>query len=145
MARFVISGRSTITPNATLPGVSLYATSAVQPRIFQVGVFNTTATAAMLALMRLTTAGTQGTGLTEVPVDDPTKVAVATGFAGHTVAPTLGGEVRRVTLGAAAGSGVVWTFGPTGLVVPSGTGNGVGVTSPTATGQVFDYFIEWED
>lgn len=146
MARFAISGRSSITPTTTLPGVSLYATSAVQPRVREVGIWNTTVTEVPLALVRLSTTGTQGAGLTEVPEDDPLKVAVATGFAGHSsTGPTLAGEVRRAFLGAARGAGIIFTFGPNGLMIPSGTGNGIGVICATGTGQVFDYYISWEE
>src|SRR4051794_1044205 len=110
MARFAISGRATIAGTSALPLVSLYGTAAVRPRIVEVGIWNTTAVAVTVALVRLSTAGAPGAGLTEVPEDSPLHVAVATGFAGHTVGPTIGGELRRATLAAAIGSGVIWTF-----------------------------------
>jgi hypothetical protein len=142
MARFSISGRSTITPTAALPGVSLYATAAVRPRVVEIGVWNTGAAAAVFAVMRLTTAGTQGAGLTEDSDSMPEQAAVGTGFAGHTVGPTLGTEKKRGLL--AAGGGVIWTWTDSDpLVVPDGTANGIGITTPTGTGQVFDYTISW--
>lgn len=143
MARFSVSGRATIAGTSALPLVSLYATAACRPRLVEVGVFNTTSTALVAALNRLTTTGTQGAGLTEVPEDDPSQVAVATAFAGHTAGPTVGGELRRASLGAAIGSGVIWTF--SGLEVPEGTGNGVGVIVPTGTGQILDYSLTWDE
>lgn len=145
MARFAVSGRATIAGTNLLPLVSLYAVAACRPAIAEVGLFNTTATAAAVSLNRLTTAGTQGAGLTEVAEDDDLQVALATGFAGHTAGPTVGGEVRRATLGAAVGSGIIWTFGPKGLQIPAGTANGVGVIVPTGTGQVLDYYIAWDE
>jgi hypothetical protein len=141
MARFSISGRATIAGTSTLPLVSLYATTAVRPKIVEVGLFNTTSTGLVAALVRLTTTGTQGTGLTEVPEDDASRVAVATGFAGHTVAPTIGGEIRRGSIGAAVGAGVIWTF--SGVDIPNTTGDGVGIYVPTGTGQVLDYSLTW--
>jgi hypothetical protein len=84
MSRFSISGRATIAGTSTLPLVSLYATTAVRPKIVEVGLFNTTSTALVVALVRLTTATGVGAGLTEVPEEDSSRVAVATGFAGHT-------------------------------------------------------------
>jgi hypothetical protein len=45
MSRFSISGRATIAGSSTLPLVSLYATTAVRPKIVEVGLFNTTSTA----------------------------------------------------------------------------------------------------
>ncbi len=143
MARFTVSGRATIAGTAALPLVSLYATAAVRPKVVEIGVFNTTATALVVALNRLTTAGTQGANLTEVPQDDDLQVAIATGFAGHTGGPTIGGEIRRATLGAAVGSGVIWTFG--GIEIPAGTANGLGLIVPTGTGQILDYWIDWDE
>lgn len=145
MARFSISGRTTIIGTAVLPNVSLYATAAVRPKVREVGLFNTAATAVCVGLYRLTAAGTQGAGLTEVPEDNPALTAIATGFAGHTAGTPIGAEVRRATLGAAAGSGIIWTFTEGGLVVPNTTGDGVGIAVPTGTGQTLDYYIVWEE
>lgn len=144
MARFTISGRTTIVGTSALPNVSLYATSTVIPKIVEVGLWNTSATAVAVALNRLTTTGTQGAGLTEDCDDSSVHVALATGFAGHTAGPTVGSEKKRATLGAAVGSGVIWTWPDNGaLMIPSGTGNGIGVLVPTGTGQTLDYSISW--
>ena len=144
MARFSISGRTTIVGTSALPNVSLYGTATVRPRIVELGLFNTSVTAVEISVNRLTTAGTPGTGLTEVAIDSPDHTAIATGFAGHTVGPTIGGELRRAVLGAAAGSGVVWTW-PDGnsLEIPASTAQGVGVIVPTGTGQTLAYYLEW--
>jgi hypothetical protein len=145
MARFAVSGRSTIAGTATLPQFSLYAVANVHPRVREIGIFNTTATAFVVALMRLSTAGTPGAAKVEVPEDDALRVADATGFDGHTVAPTLNGELRRASIGAAIGSGVIWTFGGGGLHIDDGTAFGVGVIVPTGTGQISDYYISWDE
>jgi hypothetical protein len=144
MARFSISGRATIAGTSALPLVSLYAVSGVRPTVLEVGVFNTTSTALVVSLNRLTTAGTQGTGLTETPEDSPDHAALATGFAGHTAGPTIGGELRRATLAAAVGSGVIWTFAA-GVEIPAGTANGLGLIVPAGTGQILDYHISWSE
>ncbi len=143
MARFAVSGRATIAGTAALPLVSLYGTAAVRPTVVEVGVWNTTAVAVCVALVRLSTTGTQGAGLTEVPEDSPSHPAVATGFAGHTAGPTIGGELRRATLGAAVGSGVIWTF--QGVELSEATTNGIGLIVPTGTGQILDYSIAWSE
>lgn len=143
MSRFSISGRATIAGTSALPLVSLYATTAVRPKIVEVGLFNTTSTSMVAALVRLTTAGTQGAGLTEVPEEDSSRVAVATGFAGHTAGPTIGGEIRRGSIGAAVGAGVIWTF--SGVDIPNTAADGIGVIVPTGTGQVLDYSITWTE
>lgn len=143
MARCTVSGRATIAGTSALPLVSVYATTGVSPRIVEVGIWNTTATALVVALARLTTAGTQGAGLTEDCEDDPTHTVVATGFAGHTVGPTIGREIRRADLGAAIGSGVIWTF--PGIRIPSSTADGIGLYIPSGTGQILDYSISWDE
>jgi hypothetical protein len=144
MARFTISGRTTIAGTNLLPNVSLYATAGVRARIIEVGLWNTTATAVAVALNRLTTTGTQGAGLTEDCDSMPEQTALATGFAGHTVGPTITAEKKRATLGAAVGSGVIWTWTDADpLVIAAATTNGIGVLVPTGTGQILDYSISW--
>ncbi len=130
--------------STTLPMASLYATASCRPRIMEVGVFNTTATAVVIALQRLTTAATQGTGQTETYVDDDSQTILGTVFDAHSsTGPTLGGKVRQAPLGAAIGSGVIWTFGPEGLVIPAGTANGVGIICATGTTQICDVYFDW--
>jgi hypothetical protein len=143
VARFSVSGRATIAGTSALPLVSLYATAGVRPTVEEIEIWNTTAVAACFAVVRLTTAGTQGAGLTEVPEDSPDHTAIATGFAGHTVGPTIGGEMRRATLGAAVGSGVIWTF--RGAEIPASTAQGIGIIVPTGTGQIVDYVVVWNE
>lgn len=145
MARCSVSGRSTIVPTTARPGVSLYATAAVRPKIKEIHLFNTAATAFVAGLIRLTNATGVGAGLTEVSEDDTDHTIVATGFAGHTGDPGLGTELRRSSLGAAIGAGIIWTFSEQGLHIPSGTANGVGIYCPSGTGQTFDYTILWDE
>jgi hypothetical protein len=144
MALCTISGRATIAGTNLLPLVSLYAVATVRPAIVQIGLTNTTATAAVYSVNRLTTTGTQGAGLTEVCQDTPEYTPAATGFAGHTVGPTVTGEICRATLGAAVGSGIIWTWGDDKpLEIAAATTNGIGIIVPCGTGQVVDYFIWW--
>lgn len=148
MARFSAAWRTAGAGSATLPLGSLYATAAVRPRLVEVGVFNSTATAVVIALIRLTTAGTQGSTITAAYEDDDSQTAVTTAKDTHTVAPTLGGKLRQASLGAAIGSGIIWTFGggkTPGLVIPAGTGNGIGIYIPTGTGQVVDLALTWDE
>ena len=58
---------------------------------------------------------------------------------------TVGQILRQGTLGAAAGAGVIWTFGNGGIVVPSGTANGIGIIVPTGTGQICDIEFTWDE
>lgn len=145
MPRFSTGGR-TGAGSTTLPIISLYSGGTTsRPSIREIGVSNTTAVAVAIKLTRMSSAGTQGAGLTETP-HDGVSAALATGFNTHTVAPTLSGDLGyNFTLGAAAGAGIVWTFGDTGLIIPAGTGNGIGVLVATGTGQICDAYIVWDD
>jgi hypothetical protein len=108
-------------------------------------VFNTTATALAIALARFTNATGVGVGLTEAEYDENASPPLCTGFAGHTADGGIGQIIRQASLGAAIGAGVIWTFGDTGLVIAPGTANGIGVLIPTGSGQICDYYIDWEE
>lgn len=150
MARFSAAWRTAGAGSTTLPIASLYATAAVRPRLVEVGVFNTTATAVAVALVRLTTAGTQGSTKAGTYENDNSQAAVATPKDTHTVAPTVTAvALRQAALGAAIGSGVIWTFGSGGitggLVIPNTTGDGIGLIVATGTGQVCDVSFTWDE
>ena len=142
MARGAVAGRTSAVPTAAR-GPSLYATTAVRPRIKEIGVFNTTATACAVAICRATATGTQGAGLTEVCLSDDSNTLVATGFNTHIADATVGSPVRQASLGAAIGSGVIFTFDDAGLQLDNLTTAGAVITCPTGTGQHLDFYIEW--
>lgn len=144
MARCAVAGRTDAVPTTTR-GPSVYATAAVRPRILSVEVYNTTTTAVAVALVKASAAGTQGTALTEVCLSDPTRTVIATGFNTHTANATVGAAFRQATLGAAAGSGVIWTWDDGDLVIDDGTGSGLVIICPTGTAQHLDFAIEWEE
>jgi len=123
---------------------SVFAIAATGCKIREVGVFNTTTTALAVSLVRFTNATGVGAGLTEVDYD-AANVAQCTGFAGHTADGAVGSPFRQASLGAAIGSGVIWTFGDSGLLIPVGTANGFGIITPTGTGQICDYYIDWDE
>lgn len=143
MSRFAVAGRSTVVGTAARSIASLYATTTVRPRVVEIGVFNTSSTAVAVAVARMTTATNVGAGLTEVALDDTSHVAIATAFAGHTGDGGVGGVIRQASLGAAVGSGIIFTFGDNGVVIPNSTADGIGIICPTGTGQTLDYYIEW--
>jgi len=143
--RYAHGSRSTVVGTADRAMLSLYATAAKRPRIREIGVTNTTSTALTVAVARFTTATNVGAGLAEVSEDDPVSVAEATVFAGHTGAGGVGGVLRYATLGAAVGAGIIWTFGGNGLEIPSTTADGVGIITPTGTGQICDCYIVWDE
>jgi hypothetical protein len=150
MARFSAAFRSAGAGSATLPLGSLYATAAVRPRLVELGVFNSTALAVVVAVVRLSAGtGTQGAAITEVYEDDNSQANVAQCFNTHTVTPTtISAPLRYASLGAAVGSGVIWTFGggkTPGLVIPNATTDAIGVIIPTGTGQVCDLSFTWDE
>jgi hypothetical protein len=146
MAMYVAGARATGAGSATLPCGSLYSAAAVNMRVREIGVTNTTATAVAVALCRLSTTGTQGTALTEQNMDASAVTSSCQAFNTHTVGPTLVDLGFRTTLGAAVGSAFVWTFGgDVGINANVGTGNGLGIYIPTGTGQVLDWYIVWSE
>lgn len=150
MARFSCAFRSTGAGSATLPLGSLWATAAVRPRVVEVGVFNTTATATAVALCRFSAGtGTKGAAITVIYEDDNSQAAVTTAANTHTVTPTtISAAIRQASLGAAIGSGVIWTFGggkTPGLIVPNSTTDGLGIIIPTGTGQICDISFTWDE
>lgn len=144
MPRCSVGGRTNALPTAAR-GPSLYAAAASGSLwVVEIGVFNTTTTAVAVALGICTTAGTQGTGLTEVCEEDPTHTILGTGFQTHTGDATLT-MTRHASLGAGVGFGMVYTFGGRGLQIPEGTGNGVAIVLPTGTGQHLDFYFVWDE
>lgn len=142
--RHSIAGRSTIAGTTVRALFSLFSVASVGAKIREVGVVNTTSTALAVALVRFTNATGVGAGLTEANYD-PANPAQCTGFAGHTADGAVGEVFRQASIGAAIGAGVVWTFGDSGLLIPVGTANGIGVIIPTGTGQICDYWLDWDD
>jgi hypothetical protein len=132
--------------STTLPIISLYGSASVRPRLRELHLFNTTSTAVQLKLVRVTTTGTQGAALTEMPevFEDP--ASIAQGFNTHTVAPTVTtGDLERMVLGAAIGSGVVLTFPDAGIIIPMTANAGLAVLVSTGTGQVCEATLVWEE
>lgn len=146
MARYSAGALAAGAGSTTLPSGSLYAIATAGFKLRECGISNTTATAVAHKLSLLTTAGTQGSGLTEAKQDDNSLVASCTAFNTHTVAPTLGSDLGyRAQLGAAVGSAFVWTFGDVGLRTPLATTNGIGVITENGTGQIVQFYFVWDE
>ncbi len=146
MPRYSV-GTRTGAGSTTLPIISLYAPAGSGGTIREIGVFNTTTTAVALHVIRLAATGTQGAGLTEAKHHTNSVAAAMTAFTTHSVDPTSGAVDMgyRASLGAAIGSGIIWTFGDAGLYIPLGTTNGIGVIVSTGTGQVCDAYLVWDE
>ena len=142
--RHSIAGRSTVAPTTVRASFSLFAVAATGGVIREVGVFNTTSIAVTLSLVRFTNASGVGAALTKVDYD-PNNISQMTGFAGHTTDGAVGSPFRQVILAPAVGSGVIWTFGDNGIRINSGTANGIGIICPIGTGQVLEYYMDWDE
>jgi hypothetical protein len=145
MPRYMVSAL-TGAGSTTLPIISLYGGTTVRPRLVELAIFNTTAVAVSLKLVRVTTTGTQGTALTEMPQIFEDTAAIATAFNTHSIAPTITtGDLYRFTLGAAIGSGVVLTFPDEGVVIPATANAGLAVVVSAGTGQVCEATMVWRE
>jgi hypothetical protein len=109
----------------------------------EIGIFNTTVTACAFRIARITAAGTPGTALTEVQYETTDAAPDMTAFNAWSADATItAADFRRVQLGAAVGSGAIFTFGSRGIHIPAGTANGIGIV-PIGTGQVVEFYIDW--
>lgn len=128
------------------PIISVYGIANRGGWLREVGVFNTTTTAFAIKLVRLTAAGTPGAAITIAEWDPDGSVASLTPFTTHTVDATLGDSFNFASIGAAVGAGVIWTFwSGHGIMIPTGTANGMGIVVATGTGQVADAYMTWEE
>jgi hypothetical protein len=140
-----VAGRSTVVATTVRAIASVFGISGKGFRLREVGVFNTTGTAVAVALVRFTNATGVGAGLTEVGWDLDDGTPLCTAFAGHTADGAVGSPIRQTTLGGVVGSGIIWTFGGSGFEIQGGTANGMGIICPTGTGQILDYYYDWEE
>lgn len=144
MSRYSAGGLTTA-GSTTLPIASLYSAAGGRIFITEIGVFNTTTTAVALKLVRLTTAGTRPTAWTSAPVSlEDTATAVGLAYGTHTVAPTLGADLGyRTVLGAAVGSGIVWTWPDRVLTITATANAGIGLIVENGTGQACQFYVAW--
>lgn len=142
MARTAVAYRTTGVGSATLPSTSIYSLGTGDLWLVEVGITNTAATAFVCSLARLTSAGTQGAAAGTVTYEEGSASLTAKWAAvqAHTVAPGLGPDVRRASIGGSIGSGVIFTFGGRGLLIPSGVANGLGLIALTGAAQLSDVY-----
>lgn len=147
MPRASAGFRSAGAGSTTLPIGGIIPSASVDISIVEVGVFNTTSTAVPVALRRITAAGTPGAAtVTPLSWSADAPAPTATPKDTWTVAPTfVTGALHVATLGAAIGSGMVWTFGDRGIRVAKGTGNGLVWVPWTGAGQILDWYVVWDE
>ena len=115
--RYSAAGRGVTNLPTTVRGPALFGgATAGAFYVVEVGVFNTTTTAVCVGLAACTAAGTGAGSVTPYTEDDPTAPAAGqTVFTSQSGNSTVAGQPRQASLGAAIGSGVIWTFGGRGL------------------------------
>jgi hypothetical protein len=145
VSRFGAGGLTTA-GSTTLPVCALVGSASVLCRVREIGVFNTTSTAVALKLVRVTTAGTPGSTLTAAALNmDPT---ASVGLLKNTytgTAPTTVDIGFRALLGAAVGSGFVWTFEDFDLTTLIAANSGVGILVENGTGQALQTYWKWTE
>lgn len=144
MARYSAGARTTA-GSTTLPIFSIYAAAGTSPRIVEIGCFNGATTAALLKIVRLTSAGTQGSSVTPMEFDESGPAATCDVRNTHSGNPSLGTSGPAFPVGAAIGAGTVLTFYDQPIVVPVGTGNGLGIIVNSGTGQACDAYFIWDE
>jgi hypothetical protein len=145
VARYTVAALTTA-GSTTLPIISLYGGTTVRPKLRELWLTNTTTTAVSLKLVRVTTTGTQGTGLTEMPLIPEDPAAIATAFNTHSAGPTITtGDLWRGALPASIGGAVVVTFPDPGLGIPATANNGLAVVVSTGTGQAVEAVLIWDE
>lgn len=121
--------------------VQLRTGSSRDLRIWEVGVFATTAVSGSIGLIRPSAVGATFTSTsTGQPEDNVSGAGVAVIDTAATTPPTIGSTyMRQATLPATIGAGIVWTF-PAGLVVPVSASVALWQTSALAVGYAV-YFV----
>lgn len=143
MARYAAGGLTTA-GSTTLPVFALLGGTTVVARIREIGVFNTTATAVALKLVRVTTAGTPGATLTSQPIGiDPNASVALLKNTYSSTAPTTVDLGYRCVLGAAVGSGFVWTFDDWDLTTLLAANSAIGAVVENGTGQALQMYVKW--
>jgi hypothetical protein len=145
MSLFGSGGLSTA-GSTTLPVFALVGSASVRCRILEIGVFNTTSTAVALKLVRLSTAGTPGTATT-IDKLDPADPTAPIGVARNTysVTATMTDIGYRTILGAAVGSGFVWTFADFDFTTLVAANAGIGCLVENGTGQPIQWYVKWRE
>lgn len=148
MPRYSAGGRTTNSGSTTLPAAGLVPAANNTVWVVEIGVFNTSTTACNVAIRRITAAGTAGSAFSTIPWDesDTTAATAALKDSYSSTGPTItAGSIGWASLGAAAGSGMVWTFGGRGIRVPKGTANGLVIIPGVGTGQILDVYMVWDE
>lgn len=135
------TGFTTAAPATNVAFLDIRTAATPRVRVLEIGIFNTAATTCIVSLERQTTLGTTSTTVVPQPGDtgDATST-VLLGTAWSAAPASTAVPLRRITLSAAIGAGVIWTFGKNDLVIPASSSlilmNRAGTTAGIMTGYV---------
>jgi hypothetical protein len=126
--------------SATLPAMALVGSASNRLVLLEIAITNTTATACVWSLWKISTAGTPGTALPATAHDVNDVVTGAVRGVYTSTAPTLGVNLGyQFHIPAAIGAGVIRPFTPVGLLVPATANAGLALMS--AAGQIC--YVDW--
>jgi hypothetical protein len=142
MARTEIGVAGNATTTTLAPRIELRgATSGMRTRVMEVGVFNEAATACVLLFGRALAIGITPTTPITLLGDDTVDTATAQTASAWGTAPTLPtNPLRRFSLAAAIGAGMVWNWAPNGLIIPI-SGSLIFWNSGTGSASLGFYFV----
>ena len=141
----LMTGAGTAVASTSLPPMVLVGSTANRLELLEIAIENTTAVACVLALYRVTAAGTPGTALTPAQHDLADAAPTATLRGLYTVTPTTGADLGfRFSIPATIAAGVIRPFGPTGIIVPATAAAGIALY-PIGTGQICNVDWTWAE
>jgi hypothetical protein len=145
MTQLYEAGIQRITSAAAGPIATLVSSSTSRPDIREIGVFLTSAVAPTIGVGRPAAAGVTPT-MTPLgqatDVNDPASTcALVTTFGTAPTAPTI--FMRRITLPAVIGAGVIWTWEPQAFNVA--TSGNVVIWQLTTAAVTYDLYVKWEE
>ena len=143
MARYSLRTRSTVT---TIAAACYELRSAASDRVhlMELGLFIGAATASTYGLGRPAAIGVTPTAPVTVQAHEADPAGTAQAAVAWGTGPTVPAQFFRVvTLPAVIGSGIIWTFGANGIVIP--ISSSLVVWNITANSAVLDVYVEVDE
>lgn len=147
MARYSLRTRTTVTTSGAASYELICTSAARRIRLMELGIFLGAATASTYGLGRPAAIGVTPTSPVAFLPEDPADV---TGLSTTAVAWGTGPTVpanffRVVALPATIGAGIIWSFGPAGLVIPNTGISTLVLWNITANSAVTDVYAVIDD
>jgi hypothetical protein len=132
---------------AALPFAGIYAPAGNGLVVREIKCFTAAANAATIYIQRASTAGTWGTGEVEIEWNEAGPAPTATVVPASSAAPTMGSPLDVAMVGAAIGSGWMYTYygEGRGLYIAAGTANGLVLIEQTDTANSYYVAFVWDE